>query len=95
MHDFRVPGFGCSGLGITVPGFGFRVQGSGFSGSRVAGFRVQGLVSSVLGSVFSVFGLRVWGLGLAGGTHTELGIRVMGIQGYLAHKKQLPPLGPT
>jgi len=69
------------GLGLRVEGLGFRVQGLGF---------------------------RVWGAGSAWGASFSsapsgravsprffpIPVRALGSQGYLAHKKQLPPLGP-
>jgi hypothetical protein len=62
---------------FRIPGFGFRVSGFGFRVSG-SGFRVPGF-----GFQIPDFGCRVSGSGLRG----------LGVQGYLAHKKTPTPLG--
>ena len=75
----RLPRFGVWGLGDGIQGLGCGVSGSRF------GIRFWG------------FGSRVQSLGVArpglSVVHRQLALRIrdVGLQGYLAHKKQRPP----
>ena len=80
------------GSGFRIQGSGSRVQGSGFS-SQGSGFRVQGsgcvslrsadaLTAPASTALSMLFQALVCGMSARTG------------QGYLAHKKQPPPLGP-
>ena len=64
VRVLKVSGFRAEGLGISVWGSGFRVQGLGFKVEGL-GFRVWGFGIGVSGLGFRASGLkfRVWGFG--------------------------------
>jgi len=93
-------GFRDQGSEFRVQGSGIRVQGSGFRGLG-SGVGVQGsgfrVVVRVQGSGFRVEGFRVQGLRCPAHHYSQRRCdapRLSRVQGYLAHKKQPPPLGP-
>ena len=88
----RVQGSWFGVQGFRVQGFGFRVQSSGL--------RVQGSGFRVEGSGFRVEGFREPNSGCSPKVWMRPGIESVGrwfrrqaVQGYLAHKKSLLPLG--